>query len=118
MSNRQFPVDCPADCPHHVFWDLSVDDITHYCDVLKMQVDDYDCGFRAFLPLCTLSKEEEKEIPMKPKEQWTDALHYPAVESYNCPSCHAVLSFGQDSCHECGQKLNWKSSGQKRTSII
>lgn len=49
---RHFPIDCPYDCPHHKQWDLSVDDYTHVCDLLDMQIDEFDCGFPALLPIC------------------------------------------------------------------
>ena len=54
----RFPIDCPNDCPHHKQWDLSVDDYTHYCDLLKVQMDEFDYGFAPFL-VCP--KEEESE---------------------------------------------------------
>lgn len=45
----RFPIDCPYDCPHHHQWDMSV---AHVCDLLNVQIDDYDCGFEWLLPLC------------------------------------------------------------------
>ncbi len=61
MANIRFPIDCPPDCPHFKSWDMTVDDYTNYCDQLQMQIDDYDCGFTAFLPFCPLGKEKEKK---------------------------------------------------------
>ena len=52
----RFPIDCPYDCPHHNFWDMSVDDYTHTCDVLNMQIDEFDCGFESMLPLCPIEE--------------------------------------------------------------
>ena len=52
----RFPIDCPYDCEHHKQWDMSVDDYTHYCDLLHMQIDEYDCGFTGLLPLCPMRK--------------------------------------------------------------
>ncbi len=37
-----FPLDCTTECPHFKTWDLSVDDWTSICDILKVQVDDCD----------------------------------------------------------------------------
>lgn len=58
----RFPIDCPADCPHHTQWDMSVDDYTHVCDLLKMQIDEYDCGFAGLLPLCPKERREDERI--------------------------------------------------------
>lgn len=56
---KRFPIDCPYDCPYHKQWDLSVDDYTHVCDLLDMQIDEYDCGFPELLPICPQEKETE-----------------------------------------------------------
>ena len=53
----RFPIDCPNDCPHHKQWDLSGDDYTHYCDLLKVQMDEFDYGFAPFL-ICPKEVEE------------------------------------------------------------
>ena len=37
-----FPLDCTTECPHYKTWDLSIDDWTSVCDILKVQVDDCD----------------------------------------------------------------------------
>ena len=37
-----FPLDCTTECPHFKTWDMSVDDWTSVCDILKVQVDDCD----------------------------------------------------------------------------
>lgn len=37
-----FPLDCTIECPHYKTWDMSVDDWTSVCDILKVQVDDCD----------------------------------------------------------------------------
>lgn len=52
---KRFPIDCPIDCPYHKFWDLSIDDYTHVCIKLGIQIDDYDTGFPSILPFCPLS---------------------------------------------------------------
>lgn len=59
MKNIRFPIDCPPDCPYHDCWDLSIDDYTHVCHKLNRQIDDYDCGFTAFLPFCPIDIEKE-----------------------------------------------------------
>lgn len=56
---RRFPIGCPNDCPHLHSWDLSVDDWTHVCDKLEMQMDEYDYGYNIF-PFCPLSDKEQK----------------------------------------------------------
>lgn len=37
-----FPLDCTPKCPHLRTWDMSIDDWTSVCDILKVQVDDCD----------------------------------------------------------------------------
>lgn len=54
----RFPIDCPSDCTHLTEWDMSIDDYTYYCDVLEMQIDGCDCGFKGLLPLCPIEKME------------------------------------------------------------
>lgn len=58
---KRFPIDCPYDCPHHKQWDLSVDDYTHVCDLLDMQIDEYDCGFSELLPLCPQERRQNEQ---------------------------------------------------------
>jgi len=43
--SRYFPNDCPIECPHFRRWDMSVDDYTNICMLLKMQIDDCDSDF-------------------------------------------------------------------------
>ena len=57
-KSMRFPIDCPADCPHHIRWDLSIDDYTHVCNLLNIQIDEYDCGFPGMLPLCPIERKE------------------------------------------------------------
>lgn len=42
VGMKCFPLDCTIDCPHYKTWDMSVDDWTSICDILKVQVDDCD----------------------------------------------------------------------------
>ena len=42
-----FPLDCTLECPHLHAWDMSVDDWTLVCDILKVQIDDCD-GYNIF----------------------------------------------------------------------
>ena len=42
---KYFPLDCTIECPHLHTWDMSVDDWTSVCDILKVQVDDCDGDF-------------------------------------------------------------------------
>lgn len=53
---KRFPIDCPADCPHHIAWDLSVDDWTHVCEILHIQMDECDIAL-ACLPFCPLKED-------------------------------------------------------------
>ena len=52
---KTFPMDCTTECPHYKIWDMSVDDWTSYCDILKEQVDDCDSDYIRFR--CPLEKE-------------------------------------------------------------
>ena len=52
-KTRRFPIDCPNNCPYHRQWDMAIDDYTHVCDKLEMQMDEYDYGWGVF-PLCPL----------------------------------------------------------------
>ena len=45
---KTFPRDCTKKCPHYKTWDMSVDDWTSYCDLLKEQVDDCDEDYIRF----------------------------------------------------------------------
>ena len=58
---KRFPIDCPIDCPNHKSWDLSIDDWTHVCTMLNIQIDDCDCGFTGLLPLCPIAESEDKK---------------------------------------------------------
>lgn len=42
---KYFPLNCTTECPHLHTWDMSVDDWTSVCDILKVQVDDCDGDF-------------------------------------------------------------------------
>jgi len=42
MQIKTFPLDCTMDCLHYKRWDMSIDDWTSYCDLLKELVDDCD----------------------------------------------------------------------------
>lgn len=42
VGMKCFPLDCTTECPHYKTWDMSVDDWTSVCDILKVQVDDCD----------------------------------------------------------------------------
>lgn len=47
MANiRKFPKDCNKDCEYFRCWDLSVDDLTCYCEKAKTQIDLCDCDFQ------------------------------------------------------------------------
>ena len=60
MSVKFFPKDCSKDCPYHKMWDLSVDDWTHICTELGVQIDDMDAYSPfAVLPMCPLKEKEE-----------------------------------------------------------
>lgn len=49
---KRFPRDCTKECPHFHTWDLSIDDWTSVCDLLKVQIDDCDMDFNwMFCPL-------------------------------------------------------------------
>ena len=59
--SRQFPIDCPNECPYHRQWDLNVDDWTHVCDKLKVQMDEMDY-WPSIHPFCPLSDEEYDQL--------------------------------------------------------
>lgn len=42
VGMKCFPLDCTLECPHLHIWDMSVDDWTSVCDILKVQIDDCD----------------------------------------------------------------------------
>ena len=59
MATR-FPRDCwTKKCPHFTFWDLSVDDLTCHCDLLKCQIDACDEDF-VFRPCPLEDKKDDK----------------------------------------------------------
>ena len=60
MSNKKFPKDCTRDCPHYQSWDMSVDDWTNVCDLLKVQIDDCDMDFNWMY--CPLEEQESGEV--------------------------------------------------------
>jgi len=45
-DRKKFPKDCDRNCPHYHAWDMSVDDWTNACDLLKVQIDDCDMDFQ------------------------------------------------------------------------
>ena len=57
---KQFPRDCGVDCEHFRCWDLSIDDLTCVCDILKVQVDLCDCDFVRYK--CPLGKEKDSSF--------------------------------------------------------
>lgn len=58
-KKKYFPNDC-AGCPHFHSFDMSIDDWTNICDILKVQVD--DCDIFYFPPrICPLDKQEEQD---------------------------------------------------------
>ena len=59
MSDKKFPKDCERDCPHYHAWDMSVDDWTNACDLLKVQIDDCDMDFNWMY--CPLAEQESGE---------------------------------------------------------
>ena len=70
MANKRFPQDCTTECPHFHAWDMSVDDWTCVCDLLKVQIDDCDSDFQWMY--CPLKNGEYKQktagannIPLK-----------------------------------------------------
>lgn len=56
--SKYFPMDCRG-CPHYHTWDMSVDDWTSVCDVLKVQIDDCDSDFYKYK--CPLNQKEDKD---------------------------------------------------------
>lgn len=60
--SKQFPKDCPNDCPYLEQWDLSIDDYTSVCNKLHVQVDDMDAYGPFYVPLlCPISESEVSE---------------------------------------------------------
>ena len=55
----KFPIDCPLDCTHMKEWDMSIDDWTYKCDILKIQIDGCDTFFKSSLPNCPIETESE-----------------------------------------------------------
>ena len=74
MSDFRFPIDCPLECKFHKAWDLSVDDWTHVCTKLNIQIDEYDCGFTGLLPICPIEREPMRLIDadMRGEQDETD----------------------------------------------
>ena len=56
MADKKFPQDCTTKCPHFHTWDLSIDDWTCVCDLLKAQVDECDMDFAWMY--CPLKEDE------------------------------------------------------------
>lgn len=57
MAER-FPKDCwKKNCPHFYAWDMSIDDLCCYCDLLKVQCDACDMDW-CFL-LCPQKEEAD-----------------------------------------------------------
>lgn len=68
MANKRFPQDCTTECPHFRTWDLSIDDWTCVCDLLKVQVDECDMDFAwMYCPL----KEGESDVQEMEAEKET-----------------------------------------------
>lgn len=62
MSDTKFPKDCTRDCPHYHSWDMSVDDWTNVCDLLKVQIDDCDTDFNwMYCPLAEPPEEAKHD---------------------------------------------------------
>ena len=59
MAMKYFPSDCNRQCPHLHTWDLSVDDWTSVCDILKVQVDDCDGDIIRYK--CPLDSDERHQ---------------------------------------------------------
>ena len=61
MADKKFPQDCTNDCPHFHAWDMSVDDWTCVCNLLKIQIDLCDSDFKwAYCP----KKTENEQTPV------------------------------------------------------
>lgn len=59
MADR-FPKDCyTKKCPHFRCWDMNIDDLCCYCDLLKVQCDACDSDFCFYL--CPLTNNEPSE---------------------------------------------------------
>lgn len=55
MSSR-FPKDCwEKNCPHFKVWDMNIDDLCCYCDLLKVKCDACDEMFSLYL--CPMNDE-------------------------------------------------------------
>ena len=59
-DRKKFPKDCDRNCPHYHAWDMSVDDWTNACDLLKVQIDDCDMDFQWMY--CPLKEENEPKF--------------------------------------------------------
>jgi hypothetical protein len=62
MADR-FPNGCfRKECPHFKSWDIGIDDVYYYCDLLKVECGIYDNEFGTYeCPLSDVSKEGEGE---------------------------------------------------------
>ena len=58
-----FPLDCTTECPHFKTWDMSIDDWTSVCDILKVQVDDCDGDYIRY------------RCPLDSDKRYTNALN-------------------------------------------
>ncbi len=56
-TTKRFPTGCTRECPYYHAWDMSIDDWTNYCDLLKVQIDDCDIEY-TFRPVCPLEGVE------------------------------------------------------------
>ena len=54
---KVFPKDCEYNCPHLRRWDMSIDDWTSTCTLLKIQIDDCDRDYN--FRLCPLTEIKE-----------------------------------------------------------
>lgn len=64
MINR-FPKDCwKKKCPHFKVWDLSIDDLCCYCELLKVQCDACDEDFSFYICPSTQQNDCKEETTM------------------------------------------------------
>ena len=81
-----FPLDCTIECPHFKTWDLSVDDWTSVCDILKVQVDDCDGDYIRYR--CPLDSDKRYQNALVAKIATTTQQQCPfngAEEVFNTP---------------------------------
>ena len=75
---KYFPLDCTTECPHYKTWNMSVDNWTSVCDILKVQVDDCDGVYIRYR--CPLDSDkllvamelEERRISQALRISWWD----------------------------------------------